>query len=59
MENRFTEEDRYTFNEDNTVTVDLENRVGVNSFELDPARTSEELVASLRKFADEIEATVR
>lgn len=56
---RFTEEDIRAFEEDNAVTVELEHKYAVYSFELNRASTPEQLVASLRQFADDIDQVIR
>jgi c-di-GMP-binding flagellar brake protein YcgR len=59
MSSRFTEEDLRAFQEDNAVTVEMEHKYAVYSYELNRACTPEQLVASLRLFADEIEQAIR
>ena len=56
---RFTEEDLRAFEDDNAVTVEIESSVGIRPYELNRACTPEQLVASLRSFADEIEQAIQ
>lgn len=59
MSDRFTAEDLRAFEEDNTVTVEIEHEYASYVYELNRACTPEQLVASLRQFADEIEQAIQ
>jgi len=59
MTSRFTEEGLRAFEDDNTVTVEIESGIGIYSYELNRAGTPEQLVAALRLFADEIEQAIQ